>query len=94
MARARVLNRGRADHERLQTRYYSYITYLVVRPAGALSNPPTKNGKSDGTVAQGIVEESERQAVLTYVVKGMPTELYTELLEGVRMSGQVLSDYA
>jgi hypothetical protein len=90
MAKARVLNQGREDHERLQTRYDSCIIYLVVKPAGAVPDPPTKIGENEGTVAQGIVEESERQAVLTYVVKGMPTELYTELLEGVKMPGQVL----
>jgi hypothetical protein len=95
MGRARLIKEGREGHEKLQALYQPYTKYCIVRPMRASPTPLTTDGQSeDATGVQEGAEERERHAMLTYVVKDMPTELYTELLEGLRMPGQVLSDYA
>jgi hypothetical protein len=91
MAKARMLKEARKCHEKLQALYQPYMKFLIVRPACASPTPLTTDGQSENVIGlQEGAEERERHAMLTYVVKEMPTELYTELLEGVKMPGQVL----
>lgn len=85
MAKARLLRHCRRDHEELQTGYNVFLNYMVVRPADSRSARLSDSGDSAG--------ESERQAMVTYAVKTMPTELFTELLEGIKMPGQVLQEW-
>jgi hypothetical protein len=92
MRRARLIKEGREDHEKLQALFEPYRRrHLIVRPMRASPTALTTDGQSeDATGVQEGAEEGERHAMLTYVVKEMPTELYTELLEGLKMPGQVL----
>jgi hypothetical protein len=95
MTKTQMTHWGRKHHETLQALYQpdmKYLKYFIVRPVGVSSTPLTSGENANG-VQEGA-EERERHAMLTYVVKDMPTELYTELLEGFRMPGQVLYDYA
>jgi hypothetical protein len=85
----------RNDHEKLHSCYDERFTrYLIVRAPRAPVHAHIESGVTvSATGVQEGAEEREKHAMLTYVVKDMPTELYTELLEGLRMPGQVLSDY-
>jgi hypothetical protein len=87
-----MLKEARKCHEKLQALYQpNRRTLFIVRPVAASPTPLTTDGQSGNvTGVQEGAEERERHAMLAYVVKDMPTELYTELLEGLRMPGQVL----
>jgi hypothetical protein len=87
-----MLREAGKGHDKLQALFEPYRRrHLIARPMRASPTALTTDGQSeDATGVQEGAEERERHAMLTYVVKEMPTEVYTELLEGLKMPGQVL----
>jgi hypothetical protein len=94
MAKARLLMHCRRDHEEMQTGFNAFLNYMIAGPADSRSVHLSDSGDSESkTGGHDGAGESERQAMVTYAVKTMPTELFTELLEGIKMPGQVLQDW-